>query len=316
MSAPGGVLSKKIHDVCVLHFLDAAYVLWVSVDEVIQLLRLPSTIVNGVHARHKKCWNDFRGCGIGGGGGNNSCSRLDGGRLFVDLYGLGYLCNRVNSNLADYLCTLFVAEVYKDACCSQPQPPQPFPDFNPSPDCRPPPPPPTCKPSEADLLDRIVRQNDLILNGLNQLCLNHSNHHFELSNILNSIKLQNCNIINQLTQIFDDGVLSNIDENLSRLVADLDGRFAEFEKALNAALTQLQDALRNDLTNINSILANLTSSLANINSTINNLLQMLNNLGLGDLVVKINDVQTTVNQIFEVLTPEIVAAVNAAKRTQ
>ncbi|ADD73829.1 PP34 [Lymantria xylina nucleopolyhedrovirus] len=304
MSAPHNVLTKKIHDVGVLHFLDAAYVLWVSADEVVQLLRLPANIVNGIHARHKKCWNDFRG---GGGGG----SRLDGTRVFVDLYGLGYLCNRINSTLADYLCTLFVAEVYRDACCPQP-PPAPFPDYNaPSPDCRPPPQPP-CKPNDSELLDRIVRQNDLILNGLNQLCLNHSNHHFELSNILNSIKLQNVNIINQLSQIFEDGVLSGLDDKLSRLISDLDGHFADFGNALNAALAQVQDSLRNDLTNINSILTNLTSSLTNINSTINNLLQTLTNLGLGEVSAKLNGVQSTVDRILGVLTPEIVAAAAAA----
>nr|AMO27991.1 PP34 [Lymantria dispar multiple nucleopolyhedrovirus]AMO65619.1 pep [Lymantria dispar multiple nucleopolyhedrovirus] len=307
MSAPHNVLTKKIHDVGVLHFLDAAYVLWVSIDEVVQLLRLPANIANGIHTRHKKCWNDFRGGGGGGGG-----SRVDGTRAFVDLYGLGYLCNRTNSTLADYLCTLFVAEAYRDACCAQP--PAPFPDYNASPpDCRPPlPPQPPCKPNDSELLDRIVRQNDLILNGLNQLCLNHSNHHFELSNILNSIKLQNVNIINQLSQIFDDGVLSGLDEKLSRLIADLDGHFADFGSALDAALAQLQDSLRNDLTNINSILANLTSSLTNINSTINNLLQTLQNLGLGEVSAKLNDVQSTVDRILGVLTPEIVAAAAAA----
>ncbi|ABY65835.1 polyhedral envelope protein [Orgyia leucostigma nucleopolyhedrovirus] len=304
------VLTKKIQDLPVTVFLDQSWVLWLCADDVLQLLRLPASVLQSIPSRHKKCWNDFR-CGSTG---VNSC-RLDGNRVFIDVYGLGNLCNRVNSAQSDYLCTLFIAETYKDACAQSSQsgngcfPPAPLPDFRPLPDrdCV-----PDCNrpPNHTELLERILRQNDLIVNGLSQLCINNSNQHSEITNTLNSIKLQNVTITGQLTQIIDliETQLSAISGDVKTILGEFDARLDTLLNAVNKALTQLQENVRNELTNINSILNNLTSSVTNINATLNNLLQILNNLDLGDLT-NINDtlteLKTVVDEILNILTPEI-----------
>ncbi|AIZ48605.1 pep [Agrotis segetum nucleopolyhedrovirus B] len=111
------LISKKCQDINVSAFLDQFCVLWVSADDVLHLLRLPASVLQTIQQRHKKCWVDFR-C-------PTHCSH-DATKLFIDLYGLGNLCNRVNSQIADYLMTLFVAEVYAEQgrnnrCASPPR---------------------------------------------------------------------------------------------------------------------------------------------------------------------------------------------------
>ncbi|QHB21775.1 calyx/pep [Artaxa digramma nucleopolyhedrovirus] len=313
------VLTKKVQESPVTAFLEQSWVLWVCADDVLQLLRLPISVLQTIPLRHKKCWNDFRNATASG----SSC-RFDGNKIFIDIYGLGNLCNRVNSACADYLCTLFIAEIYTEACAQNsssgggciPQPqPLPFP----------PPPTDPCTPdcngrnnhhhhhhhhNDRELLERIAKQNDLIVSGLGQLCINNSNQHLEITNILNAIKLQNVTISGQLTQIIDliDTQLADVAADLRKLVGQIDDSLENLLSAVNKALAQLQDGVRNELTNINSILNNLTSSVTNINATLNNLLQAINNLDLSDLtnlVEQINAIQTTVNEILGILTPEI-----------
>ncbi|QWO71655.1 pp34 [Orgyia pseudotsugata single capsid nuclopolyhedrovirus] len=315
------VLTKKVQDSSVTAFLDHSWVLWVGTDDVLQLLRLPSSVLQSIPSRHKKCWNDFR-C--------NGSHRLDGNRVFIDIFGLGNLCNRVNSTQSDHLCTVFIADVYRDACAQSSQnggnggngclPPTPLPDFRPLPDrdCV-----PDCNrpPSTNELLERIIRQNDLIVNGLSQLCINNSNQHLEITNTLNSIKLQNVTISGQLTQLIDlvDTQLSAIAADIRTLLGEFDDRLNSLLSAVNTALAQLQDSVRNELTNISSILNNLTSSITNINATLNNILQALNNLDLGDLTDldnRLTDLQTTVNQILGILTPEIPLALQQQQQQQ
>ncbi|QYC92705.1 Calyx/polyhedron envelope protein [Trabala vishnou gigantina nucleopolyhedrovirus] len=314
MSSPT-VLTKKCHDVPLTAFLDHSWVLWVGADDVLQVLRLPVSTLQSIPLRHKKCWNDFR---------SNSVCRLDGSKLFIDNYGLGNLCNRVNSNQADYLCTLFVAEIYLEACAqsSQPIPPvMPFPPPPPPPDCRPLPPPPPpdnqngCGPhhhhhNDRELLERIQRQNDLIVHSLNQFCINNSNQHLEIINILNSIKLQNVTVSGQLTQLIDllENQVANISADIKTLLGNLDDRLDALLNAVNKALAQLQESVRNELTNINSILNNIISSITNINATLNNLLQVINGLDLGavnNLTAQINTILETVQEVLKILTPDV-----------
>ncbi|AHH82687.1 CALYX [Buzura suppressaria nucleopolyhedrovirus] len=298
------VLTKKIQELPVTAFLDQTCVLWVSADDVLCVLRLPLSVLQSIPLRHKKCWNDFRWNSTNV---PNTC-RLEASRLFVDIYGLGNLCNRVNSNQADYLCTLFIAEVYREACDGT--------NNNggsggcvplPEPDCSRPPPPPHHHHDHHDTLDRIAKQNDLIISGLGQLCINNSNQHLEMTNILNSIKLQNVTIAGQLTQLIDqlDTQLGSISTDVKALLAQFDDKLETLLAAVNRALNQLQESVRNELTNINSILNNLTSSVTNINATLNNLLQAVNSLDLGNVSTQLETILTTVEQILAILTPEI-----------
>ncbi|AXS67757.1 calyx/pep [Cryptophlebia peltastica nucleopolyhedrovirus] len=294
---------KKVQDYGVPVLVDpVTWTAWVGADEVLNVLRLPSSVLQSIPLRHKKCWLDFRG----GFNPNNNCNvscRWDTGKLFIDLYGLGLLCGRVNSSLSDYLMTQFVGEIYRDYApdvLPQPQPPLPFPVPP-----QPPVPPPGNLPLE--LLERLNRQSDLIINALSQLSISNSNQHLEITNQLNAIRLQNVTITGQLTSILDilENQLGNVTSELNRLLTELDGRFDSFVNTLNSALSALQDSVRNELTTINSILSNLTSTVTNLNSTLTNLLQAISNLNLGDLSNEIESISTTVDQILSILTPEI-----------
>ncbi|ACF05391.1 PP34 capsid [Adoxophyes orana nucleopolyhedrovirus] len=300
---------KKVQDygIPIPVFVDPnTYSAWVGAEEVLNILRLPSSALQSIPLRHRKCWLDFRNFY----NPNSNCSiscRWDGGKLFIDLYGLGNLCNRVTSNVADYLMTQFIGEIYRDyySECGQQQPLQPLPFPVPpqppiAPDCRPPP-----QTLPLELLERLNRQSDLIVNALNQLSINNSNQHLEINNQLNAIRLQNVTIAGQLTSILDilENQLGNVTSELSRLLSELDSRFDSFVQTLNTALNSLQDSVRNELTNINSILSNLTSTITNVNSTLANLLQAINNLNLSDLGTELDTILEIVQQILNVLTP-------------
>ncbi|AIE47834.1 calyx [Peridroma alphabaculovirus] len=308
------LITKKVQESGVSAYLDSSLVLWVSADDVLQLLRLPQSVLQTVPARHRKCWVDFR-C-------PNQC-RYDNTKIFVDLFGLGILCNRCSSNTADYLMTLFVAEVYSDyfncrrrSCSPRRRSVSPRRrrssrrSVSPrrrrssrSPRRR-----RSCSPPhhhhhhDRELLERVARQNDLILSSLNTLSINSSNQHLELSNLLNAIRLQNVTIGTQVAQIL--AAIENLGDvtgDFDRLLAELDTRFNALTAALTAAITQLSDALRNELTNINSILNNLTSSVTNINATLNNLLQAINNLDIGELIGNLTATVNTILQLLETI---------------
>ncbi|AIU41343.1 calyx/pep [Sucra jujuba nucleopolyhedrovirus] len=324
------VLTKKVHETSITAFLDPSWVLWVEAEDVLQVLRLPTSVLQSIPPRHKRCWNDFR-CNAP----LNQTYRPDPSKTFINIHGLGNVCNRVNSNHSDYLCTLFVAELYREACHHfhnnngdhhhhnnndrfSPRPPSPKPDcdkedchhkdckpnchYHHSHHCK-----PDCHHWHHDTLEKIARQNDLIVSGLGQLCINNSNQHLEMTNILNSIKLQNVTIAGQLSQLSEslDTQLSSIASDIRSLLDQLDKRLEDLLAAITKAFAQLQDGVRNDLTNINSILNNLTSSVTNINATLNNLLQAVNGLDLGSISTLLNTILDTVQEILEVLTPEI-----------
>ncbi|AKN80609.1 PP34, Calyx, Polyhedron envelope protein [Perigonia lusca single nucleopolyhedrovirus] len=296
------ILVRKIQDCNVSVFVEPSWVAWVSAEEIIQLLRLPHNILQSIPPRHKKCWIDFRSGQCGGGS-----IRHENSKVFIDLWGLGLLCTRITCNLADYLMTQFIAEIYKEWACieanSAPVPPPPFDCNRPTPDCRPP--PSDCH--DRELLERLNRQSDLIVNTLNQLSINSSNQNLEITNQLNAIRLQNITITGQLASILDilETQLGSITEDINRVLGDFTVRLEALLAALNTTITQLQDTIRSELTNINAILGNLTSSVTNINATLNNILQALNNLNVGDLTAILNDIQANINQILEILTPEI-----------
>ncbi|WBB27281.1 PEP [Mythimna sequax nucleopolyhedrovirus] len=314
------LFTKKCQDLNVSVYFDQLCILWVSADDVLSLLRLPSSSLQTIQQRHKKCWIDFR-C-------QSQCSH-DSSKLFIDLYGLGNLCNRVNSQISDYLMTLFVAEVYLEKyreCRRSPSPrhKSPSPRRRSRSRCRSPSPrrrsrSPRCCPhhhhhhhnQNQELLERVARQNDTILNNLNQLTVNNANQHLELSNVLNAIRLQNVNIAAQIAQILDivENQLGGIGGDIERLLTELDARFTALTNALTTAIAQLSDQLRNELTNINSILNNLTSSVTNINATLNNLLQAINGLDIGDLITDltatINTILTQLETILGILNPNL-----------
>jgi chromosome segregation ATPase len=159
------------------------------------------------------------------------------------------------------------------------------------------------------MLERITRQNDTILNNLNQLTVNNANQHLELSNLLNAIRLQNVNIAAQIAQILDivENQLGSGD--IERILAELDARFAALTNTITSAITQLSNELRTELTNIKAILNNLTSSVTNINGTLNNLLQAVNALDIADLIAalttSINTILQQLQAILEILNPPI-----------
>ncbi|ABF47455.1 CALYX/PEP [Clanis bilineata nucleopolyhedrovirus] len=325
--------NRKFLDCNILVFVEPSWVVWVSVEEVLQILRLPNSIVQSIAPRHKKCYLDFNNhCNT-----NNNC-RYDNNKLFVDLYALGFLCSKVTSQAADQLMTCFIADLYRELCCDDERRAR---RRSSSPRCRrrsssrrrsspsrrrrsssprpcPLPKPPHCCPhhhhhgghnhnDNRETLDRLVRQNDLIMSAVNQLNVSNSNQHLEITNQLNAIRLQNVNTSNQLTALADalEKQIATIASEIERLLGDVDRRFDQLLAALTAALAQLQDAVRNELTNVNAILNNLTSSVTNINATLNNILQTLSNLDLDGLSALLNTLLSNVQEILDILTPEI-----------
>lgn len=145
------------------------------------------------------------------------------------------------------------------------------------------------------------------MSAVNQLNVSNSNQHLEITNQLNAIRLQNVNTSNQLTALADalERQIATIASEIERLLGDVDRRFDQLLAALTAASAQLQDAVRNELTNVNAILNNLTSSVTNINATLNNILQTLSNLDLDGLSVLLNTLLSNVQEILDILTPEI-----------
>jgi Baculovirus polyhedron envelope protein, PEP, C terminus/Baculovirus polyhedron envelope protein, PEP, N terminus len=315
------VISKKIHDIGVTVYVDPSWVLWLSAEDVLHLLKLPLSLLQTIPPRHKRCWIDLK-C--------PTVYRFDNSKIFIDLYGLAILCNRVSSNACDYLMTQFIAEVYRDfsALCnpriSSRRRSSRRVSRRRSSRCR----SPirrrsscrrsrrrssrrrsSCRHHHHLLLDRIAKQNDTIINNLNQLTLTSSNQHLELQNLLNTIRLQNVTIINQTTQILSilETQLGEINNKLTQLISDLETRLEALAASLIATINQLTDNLRNDLTTINSILNNLTSSVTNINSTLNNLIQAINNLKVDDLLstllTQINRVLELLQQVLGILQP-------------
>ncbi|QAT90328.1 calyx/polyhedral envelope protein [Spodoptera exempta nucleopolyhedrovirus] len=313
------LITKKCQDINVSAYFDQFCVLWVSADDVLHLLRLPVATLQTIQQRHKKCWVDFR-CQQ-----QHHCSH-DANKVFIDLYGLGNLCNRVNSQIADYLMTVFVSEVYTErrrnsrrSCSPRRASKSPSRRRSNSPrrrssGCRRRSrrsrsrSPRRCCPSQHhhhhnhqnELLDRIARQNDLIASNINQLTMTNSNQHLELSNLLNTIRLQNTTIANQVAQILENTEgLGEITGDFTRLLAEIDTRLATLTTTLLNAINQLSEQLRSDLTGINAILNNLSSSVTNINATLNNLLQAINGLNVGGLLTELQESIASILQLLE-----------------
>ncbi|AYN44997.1 calyx/pep [Alphabaculovirus alterspexiguae] len=313
------LITKKCQDINVSAYFDQFCVLWVSADDVLHLLRLPASTLQTIQQRHKKCWVDFR-CQ------QHHCSH-DANKVFIDLYGLGNLCNRVNSQIADYLMTVFVSEVYTERrrSCSPSRRKSKSPSRRRSVSprrrssgrrrsrsrcrSRSRSPRKCCPPHhhhhhhhQNELLDRIARQNDLIASNINQLTMTNSNQHLELSNLLNTIRLQNTTIANQVAQILENTEgLGDITGDFTRLLAEIDARLATLTTTLLNAINQLSEQLRSDLTGINAILNNLSSSVTNINATLNNLLQAINGLNIGNLLAELQDSVAAILQLLETI---------------
>nr|ANW12323.1 polyhedron envelope protein [Malacosoma sp. alphabaculovirus] len=302
------VMLRKVHDCNVAAFVDCEWVVWLSADETLQLLRLPSSALQAVPPRHKKCWVDLKNIS------SHSHCRIEQNKLFIDNYGLGVLCSRACVvNVCDYLMTQLIAEIYKEHSAEVssasssflPPPPPSNNDCRPSPDCRPPP------HHHHDALERIARQNDIIINALNQLSVSNSNQHLDIINQLNAIRLQNSTTSSQLTTIIDlfENQLGSLIKDLNKLLGDLDSRFENILETINAALAQFQTTIRNELTNVNAVLNNLASSVTNINATLNNILQILNNLDVGALNARLDTIVGLLNDILNMFTPELLAKI-------
>jgi hypothetical protein len=302
------VMFKKVHDCNVAAFVDCDWAVWLSADETLQLLRLPSSALQAVPPRHKKCWADLKAISA------HSHCRVDQTKLFINNYGLGVLCSRACVvNVCDYLMTQFIAEIYKEHSAEVSS--SSSSSSSSSPFLPPPPPPPNndCRPSphHHDALERIARQNDIIINALNQLSVSNSNQHLDIINQLNAIRLQNSTTSSQLTTIIDlfENQLGGLIKDLNKLLSDLDTRFENILETINTALAQFQTTIRNELTNVNAVLNNLASSVTNINVTLNNILQILNNLDVGALNARLDGIVNSLNDILNMFTPELLAKI-------
>ncbi|AUF81634.1 polyhedral envelope protein [Malacosoma neustria nucleopolyhedrovirus] len=297
------VMLRKVHDCNVAAFVDCEWVVWISADETLQLLRLPSSALQAVPPRHKKCWVDLKNIT------SHTHCRVEQNKLFIDNYGLGILCSRACVvNVCDYLMTQFIAEIYKEhsAEVSSASSSSFLPPPSSNTECRPSPPP-----HHHDALERIARQNDIIINALNQLSVSNSNQHLDIINQLNAIRLQNSTTSSQLTTIIDlfENQLGSLIKDLNKLLSDLDTRFENILETINTALAQFQTTIRNELTNVNAVLNNLASSVTNINATLNNILQILNNLDVGALNARLDTIVGLLNDILSMFTPELLAKI-------
>lgn len=195
-------------------------------------------------------------------------------KYLVDIYGAAILALRLPCIFSDQLLSTFIAKQYLCFCNRHrptPPPPPPFNDVQ----C-------TLK-QIVDSLEKVCHQNELLVNGVNQITLNQSSHFLELSNMLCALRTQNCQILSCLESLKDAIIC-----RLNKLVCEIKNVFPdqctqinELTEKLLEAINSVQLILKNELNNTNSILNNLASSITNINSTLNNLLSAIENLSAG-----------------------------------
>ncbi|AHD25513.1 pep [Choristoneura murinana nucleopolyhedrovirus] len=271
---------------------DDASVLWTDSDYIFQNLKIPQStfqqILFSIPSKHRKMINDI-GTSCPFPPSNNTV------KYMVDIYGAAVLALRCPSLFSDQLLTTFIANNYMSYCNRQrPCPPQPQPPF----DC--------AQKQIMDALEKIGHQNDLLVNGVNQISLNQSNQFLELSNALSALRAQNAQILAAI-EASRDALLARLNtliDEIKNALPDLTSQLEDLAKELTDAINAVSQTLRNELNNTNSILTNLASSITNINGTLNNLLVAVENIegGLSDADrQKLNDVLDLVTEIRNIL---------------
>lgn len=242
---------------------DDGSIMWIDADYIYQNSKMPLSVFQqllfSIPSKHRKMINDI--------GNPPSCSFPPNNntiKYMVDIYGAAVLALRCPSLFSDQLLTTFIANNYLSYCNRQrpcPQPP-----------CQP---PFDCTQAQIlDVLEKLTRHSDLIVNSLNQVSLNQSNHFLEMSNTLNNIRVQNTQILAAL-EIAKDAILNRFNvlvDEIKTGLPDSSAQLQELTDKLLDAINTVAQTLRNEMNNTNSILSNLVSSITNINSTLNNLL--------------------------------------------
>ncbi|AIG63302.1 CALYX/PEP [Helicoverpa armigera SNPV] len=328
------VIVKKIQDVSVTVLFEPSWTVWFSLDEVAHLLRLPVSTAAGLAPRHKRCWSDFKH--------HNHRCRLNDNKTFVDLFGLAFLCNRANPcQLCDYLLTQLIAELYcelaesrrrsQSRSCSRSRSRSRSRRRSVSRNrrrsrsrsnsrgrrrsrsnsrgrrrsrsrsrSR------TChrRRRTSEYLEKISRQNDLLVSAVNQMTLTNTNNFADINNSLSTISLQNSTLTGQVARLLEsvDRQLPLLLDRLNLLSSEVRQQLNQFSGQLAESLNRFQDVLRNELTGINSALNNLTSSVTNINVTLNNLLQAIAGTDFGEIGNVVRSLIDKVEQILKILT--------------
>ncbi|AGR56914.1 polyhedron protein [Choristoneura occidentalis alphabaculovirus] len=270
---------------------DDASVIWIDSDYIFQNLKMPQStfqqILFSIPSKHRKMINDI-GTSCPFPPGNNTV------KYMVDIYGAAVLALRCPSLFSDQLLTTFIANNYMSYCNRQRPPPQPQPPF----DC--------AQRQIMDALEKIGHQNDLLVNGVNQISLNQSNQFLELSNALSALRAQNAQLLAAI-EASKDALLARLNtliDEIKNALPDLTSQLEELAKELTDAINGVSQTLRSELNNTNSILTNLASSITNINGTLNNLLVAVENIegGMSDADrQKLNDVLDLVTEIRNIL---------------
>lgn len=247
------LITKTVQDVPIPVYIDVSK-LWVGADDIFKVLHVQPFII-GIPPQHRQYWYDFK-----------NYNKLEGNKLFVDLYGLSVICHKSNNPLASYLLTQFVGDVYADYYLNQPVSSSPNGSSNNN-NCS------TCKPIDNNVeiaSEKISKQYELILNTLNQLCVNNNGQFAEFNNQVSAVRLQNNTISSQINAVHD--VMSN------KLVSDIEKLSSQTAlgqqqtlQAVNTNDSLLKQVLKNENTNTNSILSNLASSVTNMTTTLGNL---------------------------------------------
>ena len=326
------LISKKCQDINVSVFFDQFCVMWVSADDVLHLLRLPASTLQNIPQRHKKCWVDFR-C-------PNHCSH-DAAKVFVDLYGLGNLCNRVNSQIADYLMTLFIAESYEErrrhrSCSPRRRSPSPR-RRSPSPrkQQRSPSPRRRSRSRSRRRSSRRRSRSRSRRRSSSRCCHRHHHHHHQhhhhhtelleriarqndaIATNLNQLTVTNANQHLELSNLLNAvrlqqstvaGQITQILETVEGL-GDIGGDFNKLLTEIDNRLSTLSATLVNA---INQLSEQLRNELTGINAVLNNLSSSVTNINatLNNLLQAVNnlnlgnvvaELQQTINTILNLL---------------
>jgi Baculovirus polyhedron envelope protein, PEP, C terminus/Baculovirus polyhedron envelope protein, PEP, N terminus len=319
--------------------LDDESVMWIDTDYIYQNLKVPLStfqqILFSIPSKHRKSSNDFK-C-FTQQTSSSSCSI----KYLVDIYGAAMLCLRVPCAFSDQLLTIFIAKNYichrhrhnlrplrssrsrtrsrsrsrnRNRCSrsrsrsrspSRSQSRSPF-RLN------------SVRSALRHILkclEKVGHQNNLLVNGVNQLTTNQSSQFLELSNMLCALRAQNCQILSTL-----DCLKDAIIDRLNKLLQEIKHCFphhhdqlTELTEKLLQAIDSVQITMKNEMNNTNSILNNLTSSITNINSTLNNLLSALENLSENENSALTDEEEQKLNTIYE-LTKEVKAILMGTKK--
>ncbi|AOT85493.1 calyx/pep [Cyclophragma undans nucleopolyhedrovirus] len=276
---------------------DDASVMWIDTDYIYQNLKIPLStfqqILFSIPSKHRKMINDnsmsppsssSTSCSFS----PPSCNTV---KYMVDIYGAAVLALRNPSPFSDQLLTTFIANNYINYLKRPPLPPPPIDE---------------CTQRQIlDALEKIGHQNDLLVNGVNQITLNQSNQFLELSNTLCAVRAQNAQILTTL-ECVKDTILNRLNALICEIKTQFPDQSAQLEQmtaTLLEAINAVQLTLKSELNNTNSILTNLASSITNINTTLNNVLAAIENISDGGGGGGLTDEEhETLNSISDLVT--------------